>query len=490
MSSNFCISTRCCIALGALLSASCAVATPLRFAEVVALRGSELSAFDGQAIDRLGMLACTPAECHPIPFQVDERDAAGRWVLDQGPMPMTDEPPGVLDANDLLLFMAADAGDRAARGALLIPPPCQGAGKGEVESAGCVNLPRPLVGKEGFIGAEITLRDPLDATTRWAYLVAFAGAAPRAAEGNVAYDPVTDRVRGRRVSLGFADGVPGYLAVHGLTRTSKLSEGSFGAASSDPTGSGLTEPSARGSASLAVGDGANLLDRLKVRASATFLFGLIHFSRSEADLRTEFMGWHAGPIRIVRGQRQWVRLGWGIHSPTFGSYTYFYRDFAELPVSLYLNFKPTYFFGNILVQAILDFRDLTGWSLIVPSLPESIPIDGRMTAQKAALAQLPDTWFAVRGPQITLVESMDVSPSLATVRHRLVYRETTQAEPPEAVPGEAPGIGYQLDQWEHVGAGAHQLESVSYALPLDVDVRAFMHTRGAPLQITVGMRDW
>jgi hypothetical protein len=450
MSSNFCISGLCCIAFGALLSASCAVATPLRFAEVVALRGSELSAFDGQAIDRLGMLACTPAECHPIPFQVDERDAAGRWVLDQGPLPMTDEPPGVLDANDLLLFMAADAGDRATRGALLIPPPCQGGGKGEVESAGCVNLPRPLLGKEGFIGAEIALRDPLDGTTRWAYLVAFAGPAPRAAEGNVAYDPVTDRVRGHRVSLGFADGVPGYLAV---------------------------------------GDGANLLDRLKVRASATFLFGLIHFSRSEADLRTEFMGWHAGPIRIVRGQRQWVRLGWGIHSPTFGSYTYFYRDFAELPVGLYLNFKPTYFFGNILVQAILDFRDLTGWSLIVPSLPESIPIDGRMTAQKAALDQLPDTWFAVRGPQITLVESMDVSPSLATVRHRLVYRESTQPEPPEAVPGEAPGIGYQLDQWEHVGAGAHQLESVSYALPLDIDVRAFMHTRGVPLRITVETRD-
>jgi len=396
----------------------------MRFADVVKLPGSEIAMFDGVAIEHLGLLACTTAECHPIPFQVDERDAAGRWVLDQGPMPTADLPPGVLDANDLLLFMAADAGVSAPPGAL---PGTSGT---------------PAAGTR----AEISLHDPLEGTTRYAYLVAFATPAPRAAQRNVAYDPVTDRVRGQRVSLGFADGVPGYLAV---------------------------------------GDGANLLDRLKVRAAATFLFGLIHFTRSEADLRTQFIGWHEGPIRVIRGQRQWVRLGWGIHSPTFGSYTYFYRDFAELPVGLSLNFKPTYFFSNIVVQVILDFRDLRGWTLLLPSLPDALPVDGSMTTQKLALAELSDKWFALRGPQMTLVQSMDVSPSLATVRRRLLYRETTQPEPPEAVSGEAPGIGYQFDQWEHVGAGAHQLESVSYALPSDVDARKFMRARGVPLQVVV-----
>ena len=417
MSSKLCISTLSCLCVVSGLAAPSAAA-PQRFADVVKLPGTELALFEGIAIDRLALLACTRTECHPIPFQVDERDATGHWVLDQGPMPTTDDPPGVLDANDLLLFMAADAGERATSGTLSVPSPFD----------------------------EIALHDPLAGTARWAYLVAFPAHAPRAAAVNVDYDPLTDRVRGQRVSLGFADGVPGFLAV---------------------------------------GDGANLLDRLKVRASATFLFGLIHFSRSEADLRTEFMGWHAGPIRVVRGQRQWVRLGWGIHSPTFGSYTYFYRDFAELPVGLYLNFKPTYFFGNILVQVILDFRDLKGWSLLVPSVPDPLPIDGTMSAQKAALAALPDKWFALRGPQVTLVQTMDVSPSLASVRHRLLYHETAQPEPPETVRGEEPGIGYQFDQWEHVGAGAHQLESVSYALPSDIDVREFMRARSAPLGVSV-----
>ena len=282
--------------------------------------------------------------------------------------------------------------------------------------------------------------------------VAFPHGAPRSPVSYVQYEPASDRVRGAHVSLGFSHGVPGYLA---------LSE--------------------RGS-----DVGANLLDRFKVRATATFLFGLIRFSRSENDLSTEFVGWRQGPIRVIRRQRQWVRLGWGIHSPTFGSYTYFYRDFAELPVGLYLNFPPTYFFGNILIRAFLDFRDLHGWSMVTPSLATPLAVGGGMTMQKDAVNRLPDSWFALVGPQITLLQTLDVSPSLATVRRRLYYREDgVTPDPPEEVAGEQPAIGYQLDQWEHVGSGAHQLQSVSYALPVGVDARQFMAAQRAPLWVTV-----
>lgn len=412
-----------------------------RFSDVITVEAREVTPFTGYPVDRLALLACAAAPqrrdrtkpihdlplptCRPIPFQVDERDAEGRWVLDQGPEVNPDDQPGVVDANDALLFMAADSGERVARATLLGGSPV----------------------------AEISIYDPLANATRWAYLVAYPTAAPRAATAYVGYDPTTDRVRGGRVMLGFTKGVPGYLAI-------------------------------------VDGDAApevNLLDRFKVRASATLLWGLLRFSRSEDDLSTQFVGWKQGPIRVIRRQRQWIRLGWGIRSPTFGSYTYFYRDFAELPVGLFLNFPPTYFFGDIDVRVILDFRDLRGWSLTVPSLPAPIPIDGTMTAQKEALNHLPDTWFALHGPRITLLQTMTVSPSLASVRRRLFYREGDSAspEPSEAVAGAEPGFGYQLDRWEHVGAGAHQLESVSYALPVDYDVRQFMDARRVPLQVTV-----
>ncbi len=394
-----------------------------RFSDVVRIPGDALPALGGCPIDRLGLLACAEGSCHPIPFQIDARDAQGLWVLDQGPEPNRVPQPGPLGNGSLLLFMAADAAQRA----------------------------RPDELPAATMALEISVHDPLAGAMHWAYLLAFADRAPRSAVSYVQYDAATDRVRGAHVALGFQRGVPSYLAVaeHG---------------------------------------DANLLDRFKVRATATFLWGLIHFSRNEDDLHTQFVGWREGPIRVIRRQLQSVRIGWGIRSPTFGSYTYFYRDFAELPVSLRLNFPPTYFFGNIVVRVMLDFRDLRGWSVVVPSVASPIAIDGHMTEQKEALNRLTDSWFALLGPQVTLVQSMDVSASLATVQRRLLYREgVAQREPPEEIPGQEPAIGYQLERWEHVGAGAHQLQSVSYALPAGLEVRGFMRARNTPLQAAAHM---
>ena len=345
-------------------------------------------------------------------------------MLDQGPEPTADQPPGVLDDHDLVLFMAADAGERVGPRALPGPAPA----------------------------AEIGVHDPLTGATRWAYLIRFAHSAPRSTVEYVDYDPAHDRVRSRRVGLGFSHGIPDYLAV------------------ADDTGE----------------LGANLLDRLKVRAQASFLWGLIRISRSEEDLTTQFVGWKRGPIRVIRRQRQRVRIGWGIRSPTFGSSTYFYRDYAELPVSLTLNVPPRYFFGDIDVRAILDFRDLRGWSLLTANLTEPLPLDGRMTAQKEALNKLPAPWFALLSPKVVLVQTMEVSPSLSSLRQRLIYHEAGKPHPPESVPGEEPGVGFELDRWDAVAAGTHQLASTSYALPPALPVRAFMQARSVPLQIRVG----
>jgi len=400
-----------------------------RFGDVVTVEGAKLERLHGYPIARLAVLTCRPAACAPIAFQIDERDPNGRWVLDQGPQPNHDEPAGEFDASDLLLFMASDTGHQA----------------------NARQMPRDMLVVE-----EIAVTDPSDGSTQWAYVAAFAHAAPRSTRTYVAYDPSADRIRGARVALGFNGGIPDYLAV------------------ANQNGA----------------DAANLLDRFKVRAGATFLFGLVRFSRDESDLTTEFVAWRAGPIRVIRSQRQWVRLGWGIRSPTFGSYTYFYRDFAELPVGLRLNFPPTYFFGDIIIRVVVDFRDLTGWRLVVPSRAEPIPIDGTMTPEKALLNDLSDTWFALIGPEIALVQSMDLGPTLSSVRHRLLFEEDrSRSDPPEAVPGTQPGIGYRLDRWEAVGAGAHVLAAASYALPQALDARVFMESRSRSLVTAVTRQD-
>lgn len=419
------LAVACLLALSLSRSLPVLAVPSARDGDVARIPGADLRTFAGYQLDQLSLLACIRRTCRPIPFQIDQRDASGNWVLDQGPEPNEAQASGVLQEGDLLLFMATDAAERADQ----------------------ADLPRASA------AAEIAVQDALSSTTSWVYLLAYPQHAPRSHVSYVQYDPVNDRVQGAHVSLGFRNGVPDYLALNGA-------------------GPGAQH-------------GANLLDRLKVRATATFLWGLIHFSRDENDLTTQFVAWKQGPIRVIRRQRQWVRIGWGIRSPTFGSYTYFYRDFAELPVSLRLNFPPHYFFGDIAVRTVLDFRDLTGWFVWTPSLPAPLPIDGTMTAAKRALNDASDVTFALVSPQVTLVQTMDLSPSLASVHRHLSYVEGDRPDPPEAVPGAEPAIGFRLDHWENVGAGLHQLSSVSYAVPPEIDVRAFVAARGTPLEVRV-----
>jgi len=391
----------------------------VRADEAVVIAAEQVPVLDGRAITSLGVIACEDDDCGPIPMQVDERAADGRWVLDEGPEASADSPPGVLDGGDTILVMAADAGSPA--------------------------RPDRLPSYQAMV--EVMIHDESDGTVGWVYLIATDGLAPRSPRSYVRYDAGADRIHGGGVSMGFAGGVPAFLAID---------------------------------------DGPNLLDRLKVRASARLLFGLLRFSRSEDDLSTELAGWHGGPIRIIRSQRQRVRLGWGIRSPTFGSYTYFTRSAADLPVALRLNFRATYFVSDVDITAVLDFRGLAGWTVVVPGGDAALVVGGGMDPMKHQLNERQADWVALRGPRLTLLQRLQVGPSLASVRRRLVYRENPDpVDRPESYPGEEPGVGYRLDQWGEVGSGHHDFAAHSYAVPNQTDVAAFIAAREQPLRVYI-----
>lgn len=386
-------------------------------ATVLELRGSQLSDVLGADVDEIAVVACHDRACRPIPFQVDERTPDEEWALPLGPNPVLDNPPEQFDANDLLLWLARDAGDFVEDTRTL--PPYR-------------------------LAVPVEVRDQRGSPSRWVYLLRCERPAPRSPIRYVDYDPNTDLLRGERVALGFTDDIPDRLIP--VDRDGKL--------------------------------GRNLLDRFKVRAGASVLWNLLRFSRSEGDLSTLYKGWHTGPIRVIRRQQQRVRLGWGIRSPLFSVYTFFCPDYAKLPVGLWLNFKPTYFFSDVRIDVRLDFRDLSGWQL---TLPGRVPItlNERSTPLAREIEGRPDGWFALAGPDMTLAQTIDFSESLHPARRQLRMAFSPKAKPPEATPGERPGIGYRLDHWERVGPGAHALEAVAYAFPPGTDIDRFMEERDA-----------
>ncbi len=68
----------------------------------VVVPGASFPAFSGASLDDLVLYAYRSGAWTPIPFQIDELNITGTYVVSDG---------GLLDANDELVFMAGDAGD-------------------------------------------------------------------------------------------------------------------------------------------------------------------------------------------------------------------------------------------------------------------------------------------------------------------------------------------------------------------------------------------
>lgn len=170
---------------------------------VVQVPGAELDCARGRHEQAVMLVACATT-CEPVPWQLDERDDDGWWVLDGGPEPTADDPPGVIDDNDEILWMAADGGRRARRG--------------ELPAGEC----------------RLALAQQAAGELRWLYLIVGTVPAPRSPRRYVTYDAERDRIEAGRVEVGFGAPTPRFLALR------------------DASGA----------------RGPNLLDRLKIRARA------------------------------------------------------------------------------------------------------------------------------------------------------------------------------------------------------------------------------
>lgn len=272
--------------------------------------------------------------------------------------------------------------------------------------------------------------------TGWVYLLTTSAPAPRSRRQYVRYDPVADRIETDRVAIGFGAPTARLLSVRGAD-------------------GGFTD---------------NRLDRLKVRATAWFL-GFIPLRRDEDDIEHRFAAWRVGAIRALRREYQWVRLASWLRTPIFETETLVTRDAMTLPVRLRLNYRPTRFFSDIEILAVLDFRDLIGWR-VETSRGAAAVIGGA-----AVRVDGPADFVALRGPDVTLVLELLVGESLRTLAPSVVYRFGEDPQPPEALPGESPGLGYALTEWSAVDRGEHWFAARAVALPGDADLKAFARER-------------
>jgi len=413
-----------------------------RTVDPLIIRGEALPGMRGLALSGFRLFSASGAGGPaPAPFQIDEVDADGFYVLPEGDEPNTDrgrrgeekELPGALDGNDELVFMAGDLGDRVAS----------------------VHWPAGIAR-----GCEIEVRDPLAGGRGWAYLFWFENPPAPSSRDYVRYARREDRIHTDCFSLG-------YSPAQDLVYTTYMSI--------DPKGRGR---------------GEDIMDRINIRFSASIFLQSITFSRNEDDFVSRVIAYKDGPVRVMRRVANSMRLVLGMRTPRIIAYSMYYRDAIEtpnvlhLPVSLAAVARSVYFEGGT------DYnRRAYGMRFFNPRNPRGVLVDGRMSPEERALDLGEHEWTLTAGAQGIILNRVEMGEGVKGVLSKqLIYIDDfTYSNAPEEEAGVTPKIGFSLQNLLALKKGTYRYNARFSFLP-DAEpatVKAYVAILDQPLEVSV-----
>ena len=382
-----------------------------RALDPVLVRGEEMQDFLGADIGALRVFSKTHGRIEPIPHQIDKRDRDGHYIFRDDRKASYGRSAGGLQEWDELIFMARDLGDRV--GSLEEPP--------WKESSGLRQ------------GLEIEVTDPVSRAKAWAYVFSFEHPPARSTTDYVHYCTEEDVLTTPAYSIGF--------------KNPKIRTSMNYTALRGPEG----------------GVGKDLIDRFKARADATFLWGFIRFHKDETDFRSRVVDTIDGPLRVIRKAEYSLRIMWNIPTPWAEVYTYYYRNFIELPTKLNIPFDIGYLVSEISGRVSLDFnKQVSGSIFYSPRNPEGAVLDGIMSPSELVLDAGSFPWAVVDCPHGAFVFRVIMDKRLP-VALSLFYRdEALEEDAPEENPGQYGNLGWRIGNMEAIEKGRYQYRTLIY----------------------------
>lgn len=369
-----------------------------RTEDFVVFTGASVLSLIGAETGDLHLYACGPSGLHAVPFQVDKRDADGRFVFPNETAydPLRD---GVrLDSNDELVFMARDAGDRCASGAW-------------------------AEGAEA--GVELELVDPLDGGRAWAYLFRRPGADPPKTEDYVDYKVKdgSEYVLTDTYELGKALEIVGYD-----TLILRRPDGSWG---------------------------RDVLELQKSWMRASLLKGALPVYFPPHELRCRTRAVIDGPVRVIRDEMKFAKvrvIGLEIINESFNTY---YENGHVTPLEVTFPLAVNSMFLEIYFFWAMEYTDaVVGSTYRSGANPRGIVLDGRPDPQ---LDQESDSaYMTVSGPEgalIAIMEMGDLEPyELIRATH---LEESPSDKGRDARPGPVIEAGYMLKNTIRIPRGTY-----------------------------------
>jgi len=404
----------------------------------VVVQGDWLETFLGTRLDRLRLYRYRGGQYEAVRFQLDERTPEGDWVFPHGKKNNGSESNGLLDERDVLLFMAADAGERASP---------------DTAPTGAASV------------MEIELEDPVDADRAWIYLAAYRIMPPPLC-------PLPDYVRYNYETEEVTTAFSYYKFI--------ITEEGLHTGFSD-VGAILPE---------AGGDGKNRMDRMKTRIKIRFFFNLVPLSLHEEMLGQDVVAYITGPIRVIRRLEQFFKLPFGLRGMKSLTDLHLYESITIVPAEInvpkgvdkIISSGQAWFGADLAPNSIGSlFRNSEN--------TEPLIIDGRMSEMEKHFSPKPDKWRVIYGHGGAMLIRGTISvddPEVAEIRHGYVD-DIAVVEPPERYEGSIGVVRTEMVSRKPKPGRYDMLMEVYFAPHYQPgDEAACLNVRDRPLRIRIG----
>lgn len=354
-----------------------------RIDDPVQIQGKDMKTMSGKPIQKMRLFVYKNGKFEPVAYQIDERFANGDWVFPVGDKPEKDTDSGALDDNDELVFMAKDAGDEAPDGA------------------------KPEGAKDGV---KISLRDPADNGTGFAYLFVFDNPPAPSKVDYATYKIENDWMWMIGTTYKIGTGVnESYFDKCML----KQANGSWG---------------------------PEIMDRYKTRGKGISVPGMSEVPESKAQAKA--IGWIDGPVRVIRKSIGYLKVALNIKFHGEGSsQNLYYASFFVVPLKLQIPAVPKALLSNFHMVLSLDFtKNFYGGKYYDAINTAGMPVDGKMSEDEKKLDLKKNRFgFCVTGPKgSVLLRYVYPKVMLDGIRFEGYYMDNAAvADPPEEEAGQS-----------------------------------------------------
>ncbi len=391
----------------------------------VVVSGEQCLSLKGKTINSYGLYAFQKEKLVSIPFQIDELDTKGNFVLTGGIKKYSDEDKEHFDSNDQLVFMAKDTGDKLMQDKTLPD-----------EATGCI---------------EITVVDPVTADKGWVYLMVF----PNPPEGS-AIDYVTYKNDETKINA------LNYSVIFNKKHAVAARDYAFG------KGIG--------------GDGKDFLDRVKVRIT---MKQILTINRTEEDVKVKELGYIDGPVRVVVRTSNKIPLFLGMSAAKTKQNTFYYYGYADFPFAVDMFVIPSYFH----VYVIDDYLNFKGWTFFSDKNPDGHTIDGIIDDSDKKLDLSPWQWTVVSGDKLAFWSRVRYPKGCPVKAHLYFNDDMNGKDKLEDANGELPGIGYDFrgEDWDKVERFPIEFRFMHFFTKAYVkgDEKEVVNTHDQPLRVSV-----